>query len=531
MDYGHEMAFGAFVTPSARDPRAVVALARLAEGVGYDLLTFQDHPYQPAFLDTWTLLSYVAAATERITLAPNVASLPLRPPLVLARSAASLDLLSGGRVELGVGAGAFWEAIEASGGPRRTPGEAVRALEEAIDVLRQVWAAGDRGGVRVEGQHYRVVGAKRGPAPAHDIGIWVGAYKPAMLRLTGRLADGWLPSLGYLPGGAADLASGNAVIDEAARDAGREPGDVRRLLNIGADVAAEDLAEWALAYGVSVFIVGSDDAATLERFAVEVAPDVRAIVAAERAAAGRAADEGSPAAEGSPGQPVTAPLDTETARRLASIPTRDDGVRRSTNQPWDETTRPTAPGPPPGTTYRRGAEALGQHLVDVHDHLRGELATVRDLVEQVRAGTLASGAARSAINAMTMRQNDWTLGAYCAAYCRVVTGHHTLEDAEIFPHLRRADRHLEPVIDRLAEEHVVIHEVLEGLDRALVEFLAGARPTAPGAGTGHDPAGHDVGRLDAALDLLSDTLLSHLAYEEQQLVEPLARFGFYPGQL
>ena len=122
----------------------------------------------------------------QIGLAPNVLNLPLRPPAVVARAAASLDLLSGGRVDLGLGAGAFGDAIAAMGGPRRTPGEAVEALEEAITVLRQLWDTGTRGGVRLAGKHYRARGAKRGPAPAHPIDIWIGAYKPRMLKLTGR---------------------------------------------------------------------------------------------------------------------------------------------------------------------------------------------------------------------------------------------------------------------------------------------------------------------------------------------------------
>src|SRR5688572_22679079 len=192
-DYGHDLIFGTFLTPSNAAPQRVVDLARRSEAAGLDLVTFQDHPYQPAFLDTWTLLSYVAAHTARVRLAPNVANLPLRQPAVLARSAASLDLLSRGRVELGLGAGAFWEGVEAMGGPRRTPGESVEALSEAIDVIRGIWDVGQRGGVRVDGEHYRVRGAKRGPEPAHDIGLWLGAYKPRMLRLTGRKADGWLP--------------------------------------------------------------------------------------------------------------------------------------------------------------------------------------------------------------------------------------------------------------------------------------------------------------------------------------------------
>src|SRR4051812_10760854 len=131
-DYGHSLTFGAFITPSNASPQNPVQLAVLAEQVGLDLVTFQDHPYQPAFLDTWTLLSYVAARTERVHLSGNVLNLPLRQPAVLARAAASLDLLSGGRLDLGLGAGGFWDPIAAMGGERRTPGEAVQALEEAI---------------------------------------------------------------------------------------------------------------------------------------------------------------------------------------------------------------------------------------------------------------------------------------------------------------------------------------------------------------------------------------------------------------
>ena len=124
-DYGHALEFGVFLTPSAAARRAVVDLAVLADAGGLDLVTFQDHPYQARFLDTWTLLSVRrrahAAASD---VAPNVLNLPLRPPAVVARAAASLDILSGGRVELGLGAGAFWDGIEAMGGPRRTPGRA-----------------------------------------------------------------------------------------------------------------------------------------------------------------------------------------------------------------------------------------------------------------------------------------------------------------------------------------------------------------------------------------------------------------------
>lgn len=299
-DYGHDLLFGAFLTPTSRDPRAPVALARAAEAAGLDLVTFQDHPYQPRFLDTWTLLAYVAASTERVRLCANVTNLPLRPPAVLARAAASLDLLSGGRVELGLGAGAFWDAVAAMGGPRRTPGESVAALAEAIAVVRGTWDVADPERFVVDGAHYRVDGAKRGPAPAHDMAIWVGALGPRMLRLVGRAADGWLPSLPYLDGPEA-LARGNAVIDEAATAAGRDPRAVRRLLNVGGTLTAErgdgllvgppeqwaeQLADLALTYGTSAFIVMGDDEHVVRAVGGEVAPAVRELVAAERGRGG-----------------------------------------------------------------------------------------------------------------------------------------------------------------------------------------------------------------------------------------------------
>lgn len=289
MDYGHALEFGAFITPSAAAPDAPVLLSQVAEASGLDLVTFQDHPYQPAFLDTWTLMSFVAARTDSIRIAPNVLNLPLRPPAVIARSAASLDLLSTGRFDLALGAGGFWDAIEAMGGTRLTPGQAVTALGEAIDLIRELWRTDERRGVFTEGRHHRVHGAKRGPRPAHDIPIWIGAYKPRMLSLTGRKGDGWLPSLGYLKPG--DLAKGNDAIDEAATSVGRDPREIRRLLNVGQLAAdprefAERLARLALDEGVGTFILAGDDPRLLQTFGEEVAPAVRELVARERGSRG-----------------------------------------------------------------------------------------------------------------------------------------------------------------------------------------------------------------------------------------------------
>ena len=178
-DYGHDLIFGTFLSPQNAEPQAPVALARLSERAGLDLVTFQDHPYQPAFLDAWTLLSYVAASTERIKISGNVINLPLRPPVLLARQAASLDLLSGGRFELGLGAGAFWDAIEAMGGPRRSPAEAVTSLSEAIDLIRATWDAGRRGAAVVSCRTPRW-GTDR---PGHGA---VNTSPPDMVDIAGR---------------------------------------------------------------------------------------------------------------------------------------------------------------------------------------------------------------------------------------------------------------------------------------------------------------------------------------------------------
>jgi alkanesulfonate monooxygenase SsuD/methylene tetrahydromethanopterin reductase-like flavin-dependent oxidoreductase (luciferase family) len=550
-DYGHELSFGIFMTPQADAGPRAIELARRADAAGLDWVSVQDHPYQPAFLDAWTLLTAIATATENIGVFPNVANLPLRPPAMLARAAASLDILSGGRVELGIGTGAFWDAIAAMGGPRRTAGESVDALREAIAVIRALWAPGR--GARLHGKHYDLNGAKPGPFPVHDVGIWVGAYKERMLRLTGELADGWLPSSPYAP--PEQLAAMNAVIDAAAIDAGRPPAAVRRIYNIAGSfggsgagflegppqVWAEQLAGLALDEGMSGFVLMADDALTVERFAAEVAPSVRELVERERASAAgsqsadleRTAITPDRSGTSAPGATVTAATSAPAARpalaatsvavatagvaarelqqRLGIAPTPDNGVRLSAETVWDESARPLAPAPDPAASYTEWDRSYARELVGVHNHLRSELDGLRDMISQVAAGSLDVATARSEINKLTMRQNQWTVGAYCESYCRLVGQHHTIEDQALFPGLRSLDRRLTPVVDRLQAEHVVIAGVLERVDTALVALV-----TSPVTG---------MPELRAAADLLTDTLLSHLAYEEGELLEPLGRLG------
>jgi len=282
VDYGQPVRFGVFITPDATQPARPLALAELADELGYDLIGVQDHPYQRRFFDTWTLLVAMAMRTKNIQVFPDVANLPLRPPAVLAKAAASLDLLSGGRAELGLGAGGFWDAIKAMGGPVRTPGESVAALEEAIQVIRLMWS-GERG-VHFEGKYYQLQGVHSGPKPAHPMGIWLGAYKPRMLSLIGRAADGWVPSLGRLQPD--DLADGNARIDDAARAAGRDPRSIRRILNASAGVPPELFVALTVDHGMDTYLIGDsgdDPESTMRRFAEEVAPRVRDSVAKARA--------------------------------------------------------------------------------------------------------------------------------------------------------------------------------------------------------------------------------------------------------
>jgi len=295
VDYGRALEFGISVVPEAAALEEVRAAVGAADRSGLDLVGIQDHPYQRRFLDTLALIGTLLAETRRVRVFPDVANLPLRPPATLAKEAASLDVLSGGRFELGLGAGAFWDAIEAMGGPRRTPAEAVEALEEAIAIIRQAWS--QERSVRLDGRHYQVRGYHPGPAPAHGIEIWIGAYKPRMLRLIGRLADGWLPSVGsYLRPEA--LPAMQRIVDEAAAKAGRDPAEVRRMVNLSGSIAVSGaegisggvddwvdlLAGWATELGIDTFILWptTPGERQVELFGTEVAPEVRAEVTTRR---------------------------------------------------------------------------------------------------------------------------------------------------------------------------------------------------------------------------------------------------------
>jgi alkanesulfonate monooxygenase SsuD/methylene tetrahydromethanopterin reductase-like flavin-dependent oxidoreductase (luciferase family) len=289
--YGRPLEFGLSIVPTSADLEQARALATRADELGLDLIGIQDHPYQWRFLETWSLIADLLGRTERIRVFPDVANLPLRGPAMIAKQAASLDVLSGGRFELGLGAGAFWDAIAAMGGPRRSGREALEALEEAIQIIRAFWS-GERT-IAFAGKHYSVRGLHPGPPPAHPIGIWLGVGKPRSLELTGRLADGWVPSLSWAT---PEIVSGlQRRVDEGAALAEREPAKIRRVYNVGGSIAdgptrgllqgppdhwIETLTSFASELGFDTFVFwpADDPLAQLERFAEEVVPGLRAAV-------------------------------------------------------------------------------------------------------------------------------------------------------------------------------------------------------------------------------------------------------------
>ncbi len=299
-DYGHDLQFGFFLDPSTGNAARTIEIARILDDLGYDLIGIQDHPYQPQHFDALALIGYILGRTDRIRVFPDVANLPLRFPTMLAKQAATLDQLSGGRFELGLGAGAFWDGVRAMGGPVREPKEALAALREAVTLIRGYWSGRP---LRQNGEIYQAIGARPGPLPAHEIGLWLGVVGPRALRLTGELADGWVPSMSYVPPSQATRA--NATIDEAARKAGRDPSAIRRIYNIGGEVTpiveaessdddqqivgprdhwVDALTHLAVDHGFSTFVLwGVPTAPRLRMFIDEIAPAVKERVAEIRA--------------------------------------------------------------------------------------------------------------------------------------------------------------------------------------------------------------------------------------------------------
>jgi alkanesulfonate monooxygenase SsuD/methylene tetrahydromethanopterin reductase-like flavin-dependent oxidoreductase (luciferase family) len=231
--------FGVTIIPSASPRSDPVAQAVLAEELGFDLVSVWDHPHgeNPSF-ETWTLMTWMAARTTSITVASNVLGVPFRLPALTAKMAESLDRLSGGRLILGLGAGANDVEIAAAGGPSRTPAEKVEALEEALEIIRGVWWEPS---FTYDGRFYRNDGTRLEPKPERRIPVWLGTYGPRALELTGRLADGWIPSMAYASPAA--VAEKRVIVRRALDDAGRDPDEFDWAYNVSARIggaASED---------------------------------------------------------------------------------------------------------------------------------------------------------------------------------------------------------------------------------------------------------------------------------------------------
>ena len=214
--------FGITLHTALRPGLDQAAEALDAEQLGYDVVTLHRdaiHGDDPSF-ENWTLLSWLAAQTSRIRVAPLVLALPHRHPAVLAKMAETLDRLSGGRLILVLGGGGPMNepAYRALGLASRSPGEKVEALEEAIEILGGLW---NTSGFSYPGKHFRIEGATIVPKPAHAIPIWLGVFGDRMLELVGREADGWLPTYQFL---APEQAYRKLEhLRRAAQHAGRNP--------------------------------------------------------------------------------------------------------------------------------------------------------------------------------------------------------------------------------------------------------------------------------------------------------------------
>ena len=297
MSTNRKVLFGLGLETGVTQVSELLGHARLADAAGLDLVSLSDHPYFAERIDAYAALGFVLGATSAVTAATIMTNLVSRPAPLLARTVTGLSTVSSGRFVLGLGAGGLEEEIVALGVPRLSPAARVRALEEAITVLRALSGGGPP--VTFDGEFYHVTGLT--PAAAPTPPIWIGALGPKTLAVAGRHADGWVP--GHLADWRSTrVAESRPVIDEAAAAVGRNPAEIATIYNvtgrltrdplpatrdddgrwIGGGVAqwVEELAAAALEHGAAAFIYLDRpgeiiDDATVNRWAREVVPAVR----------------------------------------------------------------------------------------------------------------------------------------------------------------------------------------------------------------------------------------------------------------
>ena len=282
------LTFGSFLFPKASEGAALLDQASMAEELGFDLVAVPDHVDWPHYVDQWALMGAVLGRTNSIEVLSCVAALALRePPAVLAKTALSLDKLAPGRVHLGIGSGVV-PGIAAVGGPQWPPGEALQRVREAIELTREYWSGKENGSYH--GRYYDLEEARLPAAPSPELDIWVGCIKPRLRRLTGEIADGWIP--GMIDVNPDQIGPHVEELEAAIASAGRPRAAVRRVYNTIAkklqpksdgfligpvDQWVELLTEIALGLGFDTFLFGDreDTVNGLHTFANEIIPALR----------------------------------------------------------------------------------------------------------------------------------------------------------------------------------------------------------------------------------------------------------------
>jgi alkanesulfonate monooxygenase SsuD/methylene tetrahydromethanopterin reductase-like flavin-dependent oxidoreductase (luciferase family) len=234
----HRVLFGLGLETGVHQVSEMLGHARLADEAGLDVFSVSDHPYFADRLDAYAALGFVLGATSNITGAVICTNLLSRPAPILARTVTGLSTISRGRVVLALGAGGLEAEIVALGVPYLSPGARVRALEEAVIVVRALSGGGDP--ITFEGEFYRVTGLA--PAAAPTPPIWIGSLGPKALAVIGRRADGWIP--GHLADWrSTEVARARPIIDEAAASVGRDPADVGTIYNVSGRITRVPQAE------------------------------------------------------------------------------------------------------------------------------------------------------------------------------------------------------------------------------------------------------------------------------------------------
>ncbi len=238
------------------DPGAVRAYGERVEELGFTHVLAYDHvvgadpavhqgwsgPYDidTTFREPLVMFGYLAAVTTTLELVTGVIILPQRQTVLVAKQAAEVDLLSGGRLRFGIGLG--WNAVEYEALGEQFTNRGKRS-EEQLELLRLLWT---QRSVTFDGRYHQLTGAGIAPLPVQrPIPLWIGAAAARGYARAGRLADGWFPMMA--PGPALDKAK--AVVGAAARDAGRDPSQIgmegRVSWQRDDDRVAAEISGWA----------------------------------------------------------------------------------------------------------------------------------------------------------------------------------------------------------------------------------------------------------------------------------------------